>query len=336
MNIFKQARIKLTLFYIGILMFVTIFFSTIEYFQTLKTSTFVLEMQKARIERQMEHFGYPRRQSRQALAVLGQEEINEIKERTLKNLLFLNFLILGVSGISSYFLAGKTLEPIEQMLKKQRLFVSNAAHELKTPLTAIKTNLEVTLRDKKLNLEDAKTAMAETVNDVDKLNSLAVMLLKQESTLNKEDFTKLALDEILENVVEKMEPLAAAQNQQINFNKTAALVMGNKEELEQVFTNLIDNAIKYNKKSGIVDIEMFVEKKHVLVKVSDQGVGIKSNDLPYIFEPFYRADKARSNSNSFGLGLSIAKEIINKHGGRIEVASEPDKGSTFTVSLAVV
>jgi signal transduction histidine kinase len=336
MNLFKQARIKLTLFYIAILMFVTVFFSTIAYFQNLKTSTFVLEMQKARIERQLEHLGYPRRQSRQTLAILSQEEINLIKGRTFKNLLTLNVLILGVSGILSYFLAGKTLQPIEQMLKKQRVFVSNAAHELKTPLTAIKTNLEVTLRDKKLNLEDAKTAMNETIHDVDKLNSLAVMLLNQESAINEKNFTKVALDELLNNVVEKMEPLATKQNQQINFRSVGAHVYGNAEELEQVFTNLIDNAIKYNKVGGSVNVDMETEKKQFLIKISDQGVGINKSDLPYIFEPFYRADKSRSNSSSFGLGLSIAKEIVEKHGGKIEVASEAEKGSNFTVSLQVV
>lgn len=335
LKVFKQARIKLTLFYLAILMFVIFFFSTIVYFQTLKNGVFVLNMQKQRIERQMERFGYPRTKVRRELILLGQEEIEEIKARTIKNLFLLNFVILGISGFLSYFLAGKTLKPIEQMLAKQRLFVSNAAHELKTPLTAIKTNLEVTLRDKNLDLDEAKVAMNETIQDVDKLNALAVMLLSQESALNGTSFSKVDLTSVVSKVVEKMTPIANVQNQQISYKSVPATVTGNAEELTQVFTNLIDNAIKYNKAEGEVSVNLFTDRKNVKVAVSDQGDGIDTKDIPYIFDPFYRADKARSNSSSFGLGLSIAKEIVEKHGGKIETADETGVGTTFTVTLAL-
>ncbi len=334
-KIFKQARIKLTLFYLAILMFVTLFFSTIVYFQTLRNGAFVLNMQKQRIERQMERFGYPRNKVRKELILLGQEEIDEIKQRTLKNLFLLNLTILGISGFLSYFLAGRTLKPIEQMLAKQRLFVSNAAHELKTPLTAIKTNLEVTLRDKKLNLNEAKTAMVETIQDVDKLNALAVMLLNQESALNGKNFSKIDLFNVAKEVVEKMTPIAKMQKQHIEFEGKPIIVNGNAEELAQVVTNLIDNGIKYNKDGGEVKVKLFTERRCAKLMISDQGSGIAKSDLPYIFDPFYRADKSRSNSNSFGLGLSIAKEIVEKHGGGIDVASEAGMGTTFTVTLAL-
>lgn len=303
MNIFNDARIKLTFFYLAIIMTISLFFSLIIYQGATVELTRIENLQ--RLRRPNPAF------------LIDPDIITESKARIFFSLLTINLIILGVSGFSGYFLAGKTLDPIAKMLEEQKEFVSNASHELRTPLSALKLEIEVALRDPKLNLIEAKKLLLsnlEDVNNMTKLSNYLLRLNKFQNGSSKPDFKKVDLSEVAEKAVGK---------QKIKTNLEKTIVNGNEDSLVELAGILVDNAIKYGK-----DVE--VSTKDKILKVKDKGLGISEEDLPHIFDRFYRGDKARG-TDGYGLGLSIAKQIADSHGAKIKVESKLDKGSVFKV-----
>jgi signal transduction histidine kinase len=268
----------------------------------------------------------------------GSETLLEIRQRTLTILLIVNVVVLAIAGGFGYALAGITLKPIEMMLQKQKRFISDAAHEIKTPLTAMKTDLEVTLRDKNLNLDKARVSLESSIEEIDKLHRFTTNLLKQsryQAGANQNRKTDVSLNILMEKICNRMANMA--NKKEVHFDKDFKdiIILGDAVELEELFTNLIDNAIKYSKPHGTVKITVDKNVGQALVKVSDDGIGIDKEDLPNIFEPFYRADVSRNKSthDGFGLGLAISKEIVTNHGGSIHVTSMPEEGTIFTITL---
>jgi signal transduction histidine kinase len=263
--------------------------------------------------------------------------IKEIKKDTLVTLGIINAFILVITGLPGYWLAGKTLRPIEEMVEKQKKFTANAAHELKTPLTAIKTNLEVNLRDKKLNLKNAKKIMEDTIGDVDSLTLLTNSLIKQSKYQEYKNGEKVTfeLKELAESVTKKLEPKAKEKKIKIRVSGEKFEIRANKESISELLTIFVDNAIKFNKEKGSIDIKIEEKTDHAVIKISDTGFGIDEKDLPHVFDRFYKAETSRSKTQSdgFGLGLSIAKEIAEYHGGKITVKSRKGKGTEFTIKL---
>ncbi len=335
---FKSARLKLTAWYLIMIMTVALLFSSAMYIGVYNNTYHVLEMQRRELERQYNRFnrqsGYPK-----LSLVIDPLALEEIRKQTLLNLLGINLIILFAAGSIGYFLAGKTLEPIEIMVKKQKRFISDAAHELKTPLTAMKTELEVTLRDKSLTLESSKRVLRSTIDEVDKLHSFMLKLLNQSKYQNlvSSKHTTVELNKVLASILSKLAPVIKEKKIRVSTDLKTLQVLGQPEELEDLFTNLVENAIKYSKPEGTISITLTKEHNFALVQVQDSGIGIAKEDLPNIFEPFYRADKARSASGSegFGLGLTIAKEIVVNHSGTITAQSELGKGTVFNVKLPI-
>ncbi len=335
---FESARLKLTAWYLLMIMTVSLLFSSVMYVGVNNNTYHALEMQRRELERQYNRFnrqsGYPR-----ITLAIDPHALEEIREQTLFNLLGINLIILLAAGSIGYFLAGKTLGPIEVMVKKQKRFISDAAHELKTPLTAMKTELEVTLRDKSLTLESSKKILRSTIDEVDKLHGFMLKLLNQSKYHNSVSpkHTVVALNKALESVLSKLSPMIKEKKINVSTNLKTLQVLGVPEELEDLFTNLIENAIKYSKPEGDIEITLTKEHNCVLVQVKDNGIGIAKEDLPNIFEPFYRADKARSASDTegFGLGLTIAKEIVLNHKGTITAESELGKGTIFSIRIPI-
>ena len=223
-------------------------------------------------------------------------------------------------------------------MEEQKRFIADASHELKTPLTALQTSIEVALRDKKIDLKSALFTLKDSLNDVKSMTSLTNDLLSltryQQNNL-KESFARVNLKDIVETSVNKIRPLGKSKGIQIEFNKDDVFLSGNKESLEKLITILLDNAVKYSQKKKMVNIKYNCKGKYIIIAVSDNGIGIPKEDLPYLFERFYRSDASRSKINTlgFGLGLSIAKSIVNIHNGSIGVESTVGKGSIFTVKL---
>lgn len=328
---FKIARIKLTAWYLLIIMGVSFSFSGVIYVGVNRELTRIANFQRTRIQGIIR--GYPN----PVEISLGPDAdaINDARVRIVSILALINFSIFVFSGLGGYFLAGLTLDPIAEMIEEQKEFVSNASHELRTPLTSLMTEIEVALKDKKITLADAKMLLKSNLEEVKKMNDLSNYLLKLnkfENGKNTTQFKKVDLKEIVEKSIEKIYPIAQAKNIKL-IQKTESLVIkANEESMNELVTILLDNAIKYSPSGSSIDV--LIKKSGSLI-VRDYGVGISPKDLPHIFDRFYRAEASRSKTKSegYGLGLAIAKSIVDQHGATIRVESRPDKGSAFVITF---
>ena len=231
----------------------------------------------------------------------------------------------------------ETLGRLEQIFTSQQRFLADVSHELRTPLTVIKGNVDLMRRMKQLDEESLDTIE----DEADRLTRLVGNLLLEaqaESGKLPLYFSPVELDTLLLDVFKEMRVLA---RDRVNIRLTEIdqiVVSGDRDRLKQVLINLVSNAIKYTPKGGEVFLSLGKMGDNARLIVRDTGQGIAGEDLPHIFERFFRAEKSRTRSSSsgFGLGLSIAYWIINHHGGRIEVKSAENKGTTFCIYLPIL
>lgn len=313
---FNLARLKLTAWYLLMIMLVSAVFSTVIYqVETVELTRFATA-QRFRIERRLVLFADPMPPAPSSLDI---ELVEEAKGRLLLFLLGINAGIFVISGGLGYFLAGRTLKPIKEMVEEQNRFVGDASHELRTPLTAIKSALEVNLKDKKL--------LRDCLEQVDKLQYLTESLLQVENQSLK--FEKVSLLKIVESAIQTVKAKATQKGITIKNTGKNFSVNGDKYALTNLATILLDNAIKYSPDKTLVVVDI----QNDILTVTDEGVGIEKKDLPHVFDRFYRADSARTKTRSggYGLGLSIAKKIVEAHNGSISAQSEPGVGTTITV-----
>lgn len=334
---FASARLKLTAWYLLIAMLISVAFSVAIY----KASTDELErfarVQRFRIERRIQE-GFPLPPEVRSRFTTDVALITETKRRLLLALVAINAGIFIIAGTVGYFLAGRTLEPIQDMVDEQHRFISDASHELRTPLTALKSSLEVHLRDKNFTLKQAKTLIAESIEDVNKLHLLSdnlLQLAQYQKASGQLSLEKVSLSTIMREAVQKVTPLAKQKNITIKNTAKDMLISGDMYALTNAFITLLDNAVKYSDNKKTVSLSSKKTLANAEIFISDQGIGISRKDMSRIFDRFYRADSARSKSVSggYGLGLSIAKKIIEAHAGSISVESKLHKGTTFTVRL---
>ena len=339
---FYSARIKLTAWYLLIIMLISISFSVAIYNVLTSELNRVERIQKLRIEHRLSPRTSPLEPDDHlpSSISLDQDLINESKNRIGLLLIIINIGILGTSSVAGYFLAGRTLKPIKEMVDEQNRFITDASHELRTPLTSLKSEIEVNLRDDKLTLAQAKKILGSNLEEVNNLQVLSDGLIKL--TLYQRDnngliFESLPLSLIVAQAVRKVESLAKNKNISLNTNKNNLIIEGNKPALTELFVVLFDNAIKYSPKNTTISVKSEKTDGHVIIQVADKGIGISEEDIPHLFDRFYRTDKSRTKSDvgGYGLGLSIAKQIADKHHGLIKVESKINKGSIFTVQLPV-
>jgi two-component system phosphate regulon sensor histidine kinase PhoR len=218
----------------------------------------------------------------------------------------------------------------------RRDFVANVSHELRTPLTSIRAMAE-TLQDGAL--EDRAVAarfLGTIVNETERLTRVAEdLLVLSDAESRVSEKRAVALSKMVEEIAAQFRPLAEKASIRLTHGIRPGIeVEANGDQMEQVVLNLIDNAIKYTGSGGSVHVSVEARDGSALLKVSDTGIGIMSQDLPRIFERFYRVDRARSRqSGGTGLGLSIVKHIVESHGGAVTVESEYNRGSAFSVRL---
>lgn len=227
----------------------------------------------------------------------------------------------------------KTLARMETLFGAQQRFMGDVSHELRTPLTVIKGNIGIIRR-----MGPDEESLTGIEDEVDRLNRMVgdLLLLNQaESGMMPIDMSKVELDTVIVEVVKQMRVLAQNRVKISIKDLEPAVVYGDADRLKQVFINLISNSVAYSPKGGKIDVSMVNEDDFVVTTIKDNGQGISDEDLNHLFERFYRGDKARTHTKTsgFGLGLSIAKWITEKHGGRIEVASKLGEGTTFIVVL---
>lgn len=249
---------------------------------------------------------------------------------------------LGVLCIipAGYFLARRAMIPICEMLEKQQQFVSDASHELRTPITGIYSNAELLLKYPNHSNEEndrIHTIMKESKRMIRLITSL-LTLARSDAKKTEMQYAVVNISELVRGVVEFFEILEEAQNIQILVSIQPNLrVMGDEERLHQVVVVLLDNAFKYTRTEGTVTISCTQSGRKVMIRVQDTGVGISPESVPHIFDRFYREDKARSRvTGGTGLGLSIAKLIVEEHYGEIWVESAVGKGTIFTIAIPAI
>jgi signal transduction histidine kinase len=227
------------------------------------------------------------------------------------------------------------------MVNEQKRFVSDASHELRTPLTAMKTEVEVALRDKDLSQSDAREVLESNLEEIDKLKALSDRLLalgRLQDPIREFQFVPVNLSETAEEAIQQVLPLAIKKNISIDFEPVSSpddVIEAQHDSLVEMLVIFLDNAIKYSSSNSRVFVQVKGNKTHLVVMVQDFGYGIKQEDIPKIFNRFYRADLSRTAGeiSGHGLGLSIAKEIVEKHKGKILVESEFEQGTKFTILL---
>ena len=341
---FRSARLKLTAWYLIIIMLISISFSIGMYKVLTHEVERFARIQRFRIEggfREGHRLSESNIQPKfRSPGNFDPQLVNEVKERVVLILVIVNIGILAVSGLLGYFLAGRTLKPIKSMVDEQNRFITDASHELRTPLAALKSSMEVFLRDNTTTIKEARNLVKGSIEDVDNLTSLSDSLLQlssyQKSNENMK-FEKVDLSEIAKEAVNKVESLA--KNKKITLQSDISLceILGNKFSLKDLLVILLDNAIKYSKEGGSVALSMKKIDGFIQLVVTDKGIGLEEKDIKLIFDRFYRVDESRSDAGvrGYGLGLSIAKRIVEIHSGSISVESKINEGSTFIVTLPV-
>ncbi|WP_100402680.1 sensor histidine kinase [Bacillus sp. FJAT-42315] len=256
-------------------------------------------------------------------------------------LMSLVVLFLLLSLWLGYFMAGKAMVPISRSFQRQKEFVSDASHELRTPLAIMQSSLEVIEAEDQQHLSTfSQQIMQDMKEEVKRMTRLVSDLLTMaRSDSGKSEFypTVFDLKEVLEQLVRSFLPLANQMGISIEYSICSPISMtADKERITQLLYILIDNAIKYNQPGGKVFLTVRREGKDVDILVEDTGIGIPSDQLSRIFDRFYRVDKARSRElGSNGIGLSIAKWIVESHGGKIDVSSAVGKGTTFHLQIPI-
>ncbi|OAT72168.1 sensor histidine kinase [Parageobacillus thermoglucosidasius] len=261
-------------------------------------------------------------------------------EREILNQLLLiivtGCVIGGLCAIAAgYFLAGRALVPIQQAWQKQQQFVSDASHELRTPLAVIQAKTDLLFRSPSATVKEKIGDISVIAKECRRLSRLVanlLMLARSDSNqieVKKEPFR---LDELLKEMVDHYAEIASYQQKEITLDvKTPVQFTGDKERIHQLLIILLDNAMKYTEDGGHIHLSCRQTASSIILEVQDNGIGIAKEEIPKIFDRFYQSDKARTKSDGAGLGLSIAKWIIEKHNGKVKVHSELGKGTRFEI-----
>jgi signal transduction histidine kinase len=323
----KKAITKLTIQYILIVSIICILVSTFIFNAIVKTTSEALRMEEIKIMKRFD-ISDPAAQKKLQIA---ENTIENFKNRTIVTLIFLNISIVTLVGFLSYFLARKNIKPIEENMQRQKEFISNVSHELKTPLTALKSSFEVELRDKN---PDMKRAIESGIEEVDKLNKLINGFLKlsklgQENyKLNKEELDlKTILDEVIKNHINQI----IEKRIQIEYLLEKTKVESDHFLLTELLSVILSNSVKFNKQNGKIEIKSYSKEGKDFLEITDTGIGIEKENISHIFERFYQENKARNNDGSYGIGLSIANEILNILNGKIVVKSEKNIETKITL-----
>ena len=230
----------------------------------------------------------------------------------------------------------QTLERLESLFLSQQRFLADVSHELRTPLTVIKGNVDLMRRMKQFD-EESLTSIDQEAGRLTRLVGGLLMLAQAESGKLPLNLKPVELDLLLAEVFQEMHVLAGGKVHVHLSEIDQLMVNGDRDRLKQVLINLVANAIQYTPPNGDVFLSLSKVGDQARILCQDSGPGIPAEDLPHIFERFYRAEKSRTRGKStgFGLGLSIAKWIVEHHGGRIEVNSKEGQGTTFAIWLPV-
>lgn len=246
------------------------------------------------------------------------------------------FILLSISA--SYYLSKKMMKPIIHSWNKQAEFVENASHELRTPLTIIQNKLELMLTTPHEKIANKFENIALSLSETRRLSKLTTDLLtlaRADSAETQLEKKPINFDSFVRSVCSPYIEIAESQDKHLWLNSNSSLtIQADETRLHQLLVILLDNALKYTTVHDSIGVKTYEEDHKVVLEISDTGIGIKEENIPYIFDRFYREDKARTReSGGIGLGLSIAQWIVSAHDGSIKVGANENKGTTFKIKL---
>ncbi len=273
------------------------------------------------------------------ILLVMQDRTEELKSRDRLRWLF----TLCVSGglflivLGSQFLSSRAIKPVEQSIRQQQAFVAAASHELRTPVAALRANAEV-LQDAPLG--DFKPFLGSILDESERMSRLVADLMH----LARADAGELPVGhsptdaaEAADDAVRLISPLAQKNSLSLNKDISPAWITGDPDRLRQILIVLLDNAVRYTPQGGEITVSVAKTGHHVNISVADTGIGIDDNHKARIFDRFYRIDSARSRAyGGAGLGLSIAKQLVEKMHGSIRVTDRPGGGSVFAVTFPAI
>lgn len=325
---FRKANIKLTLIYSGLFLVAFWAFSIGLYFwmENYFGESYIGEIEQ--------HGEYEFDEQDTAIANIAADIAQDRLERTL---LILNGAMLIIVPVIAWLMTRRTLAPVQRIHERQKQFVSDVAHELRTPLSIMSGELEVALK-KERTLEEYRQVIDSSKQETDRLIELSQNLLflaRADQGRQAIEFEKVDVTDLIGGVIAGLQAESAKKEIAIHFEpeEEPTFVWGQPAMLRRLFFNLIDNAIQYTPSQGEIWISPSTGKQYTEVKIRDSGVGIAAEDQEKIFDRFYRVDTSRSRTKGYGLGLAICKSIVELHHGTITVRSAPGKGSTFAVIL---
>lgn len=329
MSIFDSATLRLTVWYMVMLMLLSLLFSGVLY--AVATNEFNRALG-------------PRRQGEMRIFIDDSNVANartrlieESSDRLIISLVLFNLAVLVGGGGLSYLLARRTLKPIQLAHDAQLRFTSDAAHELRTPLAVMQTEIEVGLRSKKTSAAKQTAILESNLEEVARLRMLTDRLLQlasqQELPVGTVDVEAAVVE-----AVTRLVPMAQKRHITIENQVGPASVRGHYDSVVDIIAILLDNAIKYSPSKSHVVVKTRPSGGEIVLDVIDQGMGIPPEEQDKIFERFYRVDSSRSKDyvEGHGLGLSLAQRLATEMGGSLRVQSVVGEGATFSLKLASV
>ena len=319
-NPFLKARLKLTAYYTVAIFILVVVFSLVIYGLFAKNITSNLQ--------------YEGGGSEEKEALIEQEVIHRALDKLQGVLVVVDGMIIVLIGGLGYYLAGKTLKPIEVSYARQRKFVADVAHELRTPLTVMKAGSETVLSGNS-NKTEYRKIIKDSLGELNYLSTMVddLLFLARSDAFRKIELSGLDFSKLVQKQIKLIKPYADRKNIFLKGDvEDKIFIRGNKIYLKRLVVNLLKNAIDYNKTGGKVMVSLKKNKKRVELRIVDTGIGIEEDELEHIFERFYKVDKARSRQSSgAGLGLSIVQEIVKLHQGRIDIKSKLNKGTEISI-----
>lgn len=329
---FRSAYIRLTGWYVVILMALSLAFSVWVYHEAMNelrmglNGSFIMQFQERGVRLVPDEV-------RDAI----EQQYRNTHGRIVFNLVVLNIGVLAVGACAAYALARRTLRPIEEAVEAQNRFTADASHELRTPLAAMKTEIEVTLRDQNVSKTELRELLQSNLEEIDRMSDLAQGLLTLARPGEAPVLAALPAKPVVTEVLQRLQPLADAKNITIDANLTEFNVVADAKATGTIISILLDNAIKYSPANSRITVSMKRKDSSGFISIKDQGPGIAADDLPHVFDRFYRADSSRTKEKvaGHGLGLSIAQKLVAGLGGTIHAKSKVGKGSEFTLRLNI-
>jgi signal transduction histidine kinase len=268
---------------------------------------------------------------------IAEKVMDKARDILLNRFVTIDAFIMFFVIVLGFLLTEKTLQPIKKNMEKQKRFIADASHELRTPIAIVISGLEVNLGNKKLDLNSARKTLEDTLEEMRNFSKLSNSLLD----ISKYDRSvcieceSIPINELVKGIVEKNINLAYIKNIKIETKIDSVVTIdGDKNEISRVFFNILDNAIKYTKDGGTIKVSDKIVSNKYVVSIKDDGMGIKQDILNKIFDPFFRGDASR-NTQGAGLGLTLSKKIIENHKGTIDIKSEENKGTNVIISLPI-